>query len=105
MDSSEPPTPGTERSRIRTTLEALEVARARELSTLTDQEAFRIMASLRLFAAEWRGQPEESGLLEQQRLFQGRTKSARAKPDPAGPAGTEPREPFLDSPLPNERSE
>lgn len=69
MIPAETATIAAERFRIRNTIEALEMTRARELASLTEAEAFRIIGSLRLFAGEWNGQPADSGLLEQQRLF------------------------------------
>lgn len=59
----------TERDRLRSTVEALEVARSQELARLSDEDSWQIIQSLRLFANGWREDSEGSGLVEQQRLF------------------------------------
>ena len=55
--------------RFLASLEALEVARARELAALTDEDALNLIRSLRLFTEDGREQRETSGLVEQQELF------------------------------------
>ena len=68
MSSPQPSAP-TERDRLRSTVEALEVARSQELARLSDEDSWQIIQSLRLFANGWREDSEGSGLVEQQRLF------------------------------------
>lgn len=55
--------------RFLASLEALEVARARELVALTDADALNIIRSLRSFTEGGREEGEISGLVEQQKLF------------------------------------
>ena len=61
--------PPVDQRRFLASLEALEVARARELAALTDADALNIIRSLRLFTEGGREQREISGLVEQQKLF------------------------------------
>jgi hypothetical protein len=49
--------------------EAVEIAKAQELAALTEERALEIIKSLEA-ADGWRPQPDWSGLVEQQAIFQ-----------------------------------
>lgn len=49
--------------------EAIEIARAQELAAMTDERAREIIKSLEAVDG-WRSQPDWSGLVEQQAIFQ-----------------------------------
>jgi hypothetical protein len=53
----------------RDTTEALERIRARALHAMTEEEALRIIESLRVCETPWRERPDWSGLVEQQAIF------------------------------------
>ena len=62
------------RAAYRATSEALETIGARELAALTEGEALRQIKSLCMLGPVWRERPEWSGVVEQQALFQRRSK-------------------------------
>ena len=62
------------REQYHATSEALEVVRAQELAGMTEERARQIIASLGTLKA-WRERPDWSGLVEQQAIFHGLSRS------------------------------
>ena len=55
--------------------EAVETVKAQELAAMTDERAWEIIRSLRLFTEPWRDPSNGMGLVEQQRIFHQRRNS------------------------------
>ncbi len=69
MSSYSPPSNEDLRARYRERWEAVETIRARELAAMTEEQARRILFSLRLFAHTPADPNNGMGLVEQQAVF------------------------------------